>query len=54
MSARGKEHRTTSDQTQDDTMARVLTADKIDNAHVCIRGTNIRQQWQAGIAARIA
>jgi hypothetical protein len=54
MSARGKEHRPASGQTQDDTLTRVLTTDKIDNAHLCIRGTNIRQQWQAGIAARIA
>src|ERR1700757_1473082 len=54
MSARGKEHRPTGRQAQEETLTRVLTTDKIDNAHLCIRGTNIRQQWQAGIAARIA
>src|SRR6267143_1949201 len=33
--ARGKEYRPTGGQAQGETMTRVLTADKIDNAHLC-------------------
>jgi hypothetical protein len=53
MSARGKEYRCTGGQSNDETLARVRAADKIDKAHVWNRVTNIRPQWQAAIAGAV-
>ncbi len=52
--ARGKEYRHTHGQSQGETLTRVLTADEIDNAHLCTRVTGIHQQEQATIAAQSA
>src|SRR5215472_7312151 len=39
MSTRGKEYHCSSNQSQGETMSRVLAVDKIDNAHLCSRVT---------------
>ena len=53
MSARGKEYRCTGGQSYNETLPRVWTANKIDEAHLGIRLTNIRPQWQAAIATAV-
>jgi hypothetical protein len=49
MSVRNKEYHDASGQSQNEAMACIWAADKIDNSHLWSRVTNIRQRWQAAI-----
>src|SRR4029453_1125170 len=47
ISVRNKEYHDASGQSQNEAMACIWAADKIDNSHLWSRVTNIRQRWQA-------
>jgi hypothetical protein len=49
MSVRNKEYHDASGQSQNEAMACIWAADKIDNSHLWSRVTNFRQRWQAAI-----
>ncbi len=53
MATQDKKYRRSGRQSQSETMARVQAWNKIENAHLRSRVTNIRQQRQAAIATAV-